>query len=136
VGGVIYVVADRANTIQEFDETNNRQTWSFGPATDAGEEPASAVPRVLALHPARPNPFNARTSIHFDLPTGGPTRLAIFDVRGHLVRRLVAGTLPPGFHSVDWDGADSRGRTVASGVYLYRLEAEDRVLTRKLTVLK
>ena len=62
--------------------------------------------------------------------------LAIYDVAGRLVRSLVAGRVPAGYHATVWDGKDDRGHAVASGVYLYRLEAQGKVLTRKLMALR
>jgi hypothetical protein len=133
----VFAVVDRANTIPELNEANNRDLRQFGPVT-AIEEALSApvMPATLALHRAHPNPFNARTTVRFDLPRAGPTELAIYDATGRRIRSLVDETLPPGFHSVEWDATDQRGHRVASGVYFYRLLAEGEVLTRKLVLLK
>lgn len=92
---------------------------------DTASDVASVGPRVLALHANVPNPFNPATRIAIDLPSDGRTRLSIFDVRGRLVRSLVAGRLPAGRHEVGWNGTGENGQRVASGLYLYRLEFED-----------
>jgi hypothetical protein len=82
----------------------------------------NAVPTTLRLYPCRPNPFNPRTTIKYDLPAAGPVRLSVFDVAGRLVRTLVDESMPQGSHEAAWDGRDSTGREVGSGSYLARLE--------------
>jgi hypothetical protein len=79
----------------------------------------------------QPNPFNPRTTISYDLPAAAPVRLAVYDPRGRQVAVLVDGFVPAGSHSVNFDASD-----LASGVYVYRLQAGNDVLTRQLTVLK
>jgi len=79
------------------------------------------LPAAVSLGPCHPNPFNPRTTIAFALPTGGPVRLAVHDMRGRLVATLHEGFLPAGRHEVVWDGRDLRGRAAAAGAYLVRL---------------
>jgi PKD repeat protein len=99
-----------------------------------------ASPKVASLtrlYGAAPNPFNPRTTIAFDLASGGRTRLAIYDLAGRLVRVLVDQPLGPGPHEFVWDGTDHGGRRVASGVYLYALRPEGtEPLVRKMTLVK
>ncbi len=85
-------------------------------------EEESATPLALELGNNYPNPFNPATTIPYVLPRAGQAQLVIFDGRGALVRTLVDRQLPGGFHQSPWDGFDSQGRAVASGVYFYRLE--------------
>ena len=80
------------------------------------------VPVAFELTGNRPNPFNPRTTISFAVPVAGQVSLRVMDVRGQLVRTLIDESIAAGRHARIWDGADSRGRPVASGVYLYRLE--------------
>ncbi len=82
------------------------------------------IPAAFALAPNRPNPFNPRTTISFALPQAGHANLRILDLRGRLVRTLVTEDLPAGRHARIWDGTDTSGRPVASGVYLYRLDVD------------
>ncbi|MEJ2721583.1 MAG: FlgD immunoglobulin-like domain containing protein [bacterium] len=65
-----------------------------------------------------------------------PLRLTIFDSCGRKIVDLVDATLPPGLHTVEWNGEDSEGRPVASGVYFCRLSAGDRKTVIKLTLTK
>ncbi len=102
-----------------------------GVTDDPGQTPA---PAILAQN--WPNPFNPRTSISFELLQAGPARLDIFDLRGRAVKTLLDKELGTGTHSLDWDGTDSRGAPVASGVYFYRLSAGGASSSRKMLLLK
>jgi agmatine/peptidylarginine deiminase len=70
-----------------------------------------------------PNPFRDRTRFRFELRFPERVELAVYDVRGRLVRRLVDGERPAGMTEIDWDGRDDSGRRVAAGVYWFRLRA-------------
>lgn len=91
---------------------------------------------VLRLHPNRPNPFNPRTTLRYDLPGAGPVRLAIYDVSGRLVRILVEGERSAGSHEAIWDGRDAGNRAAPSGSYLARLEAGGKVERVRLTLVR
>ena len=97
---------------------------------------AGTSPEGLSLEQSAPNPMNPRTTIRFGLPRSGRVTLRIFDIRGRLVRTLIADDLMQGPHMVEWDGRTARGLLVATGVYHYRLEALGQKLTRRLIVLK
>lgn len=94
------------------------------------------APEVTALAGASPNPFNPRTTIAFDLAATGRARLAVYDLRGTLVRALLDADLAAGRHEVIWDGRDSFGRLAPSGSYVARLAAGGVEQARKLTLLK
>ena len=81
------------------------------------------VPLVSSLVQNHPNPFNAETTICFDLPKAGATRLSIYNSVAQKIRVLVDGEYAMGRHMAVWDGRDDAGRDAASGVYLCRLEA-------------
>lgn len=99
--------------------------------TDAGETPAASF-----LAQNFPNPFNPTTTIRYGLAGRSRVRLQVFDVSGRLVRTLVDGDRGAGSHAETWNGEDGGGRQVSSGVYFYRLTAEDLVLTRKMVLLR
>ncbi len=88
------------------------------------------------LSPASPNPFNPTTSIAYSLDRESDVRIAVYDVAGRRVTTLVSGTVAAGEHRVSWDGRDARGNNVASGVYLYVLEAGDVVEARRMVLVK
>lgn len=82
------------------------------------------LPATFALYYAWPNPFNASTTIQFDLPTPSRVELRVYNALGQHTRDLTPGRrLAAGRHIVRWDGRDDDGRHVASGVFFYRLSA-------------
>jgi hypothetical protein len=105
-------------------------------ATGVGDPGAPPLEARLAQN--YPNPFNPSTTIAFELPAGRSHRvtLTIYDVRGARVRTLVAGSLPGGRHTAQWDGRNQAGSPAGSGVYFYRLTAAGRAETRKMVLLK
>jgi hypothetical protein len=99
-------------------------------------EPGESLPTEFALHENYPNPFNPGTTISYALPKAANVRLAIFNLRGQLVRTLVDEELPAGLHKVQWDGRSDAGAPLASGVYVYRMQAGSFVQTRKMILMK
>ncbi len=83
-----------------------------------------------------PNPFNANTTIVFDLNRATSVTLDIHDITGRLIRRLVNQKLTIGEHRVSWDGRDDFGRMSASGTFIVMLTIEHSVLVRKLVLLR
>ena len=85
-----------------------------------------------------PNPFNPTTTIRFTVPAGPnrPYNLRVYDVAGRLVRELASGEIPAGIHQVPWDGRNTAGTSVGSGIYLYRLEVGQDRLTGKMVLVK
>ncbi len=94
------------------------------------------VPAKLALGKNHPNPFNPKTQIAFALSQSGPAKLTVYDVRGRAIITLADGVMNAGEYSVEWNGRDEAGRQLASGLYFYKLEAENQVLTEKMLMLK
>ncbi|MEW5702439.1 MAG: right-handed parallel beta-helix repeat-containing protein [Candidatus Zixiibacteriota bacterium] len=93
-------------------------------------------PRSITVSQNYPNPFNAVATIEFSLPTAHHVQIKVFNVLGQVVRDLIDRDYPPGTHQVTWDGTDTRGGHLASGLYLYRIAAGDMVETRKMVLLK
>ena len=106
------------------------------PIPTAVVEDERVTPVVFQLTQNFPNPFNAHTSISYQLSTPGPVALDLYNVSGQLVRRLVDAHEMAGVHQVTWDGTDDAGETVSSGVYFYRLQAEGRRQIRRLVLLR
>jgi len=78
-----------------------------------------------------PNPFNPVTKIIFDIPEHTKATLDVFNVLGQKVATLVDGELAPDRYEVEWDGAEA-----ATGIYFYRLTADEFVMTKKMLLLK
>ena len=85
---------------------------------------------------AYPNPFNPSTVIRFELPRAGKVRLDIYNVKGQLVTTLEDGYREAGVHEIPWNGKNSKGISVGSGMYFYRLEAGSMVTTKKMLLIK
>ena len=81
------------------------------------------LPTATRLSGIAPNPFTRHTTISFDLDVSAPASVRVFDIHGRLVRLLVEAKLPPGRHSVDWDGTTSGSGRVAPGVYFCQFTA-------------
>jgi len=93
-------------------------------------------PGQVTFSAVRPNPFRSSAIASFSLPREGKARLAVYDLRGALVRTLLDEKLPAGEHRAYWDGRDGLGRPMASGVYFYRLEALGVSRTQKGLLLR
>jgi hypothetical protein len=103
------------------------------PNLSGTEEVPSAV---TGLENPVPNPFNPRTSLAFSLERQGHARLAIYDVRGRVVKVLCDGEFPAGRQEFVWQGSNEQGQSASSGVYLARFISGDVVQTRRLTLVR
>ncbi len=106
------------------------------PGTAVVESQDVAVPDVFTLSQNYPNPFNPATTIRFDLPRSEEVELTVYNLTGQKVATLAHGLREAGTYTLRWDGRDDDGRELASGAYLYRLEAGDGIETRKLLLLR
>lgn len=94
------------------------------------------IPDNYALYDCYPNPFNPSTTIRYDLPQDTRVALVIYDVLGREVCQLVVGHETAGEKAVVWDGKDGYGRTVPSGIYVYRLQAGEFSQVKKALFVK
>lgn len=95
------------------------------------------LPIHFALNANRPNPFNSSTSISYEIPQSAQVKLAIYNLLGQEVVRLVDAKQPAGRYTVVWNGWNVQGMDVASGVYLYRMTTDiGYEQTRRMTLLK
>ncbi len=93
--------------------------------------PTLPTPGAFALHQNYPNPFNPTTTIVYDVPSAGPVAIRILDMHGQVVRTLKESQHAAGRHTIELDARD-----LASGVYVYRLEAGATVITRMMHLMK
>ena len=96
----------------------------------------AVVPDGFALEGNYPNPFNPTTTISYQLPRAAAVELAVFDLLGQRVKTLVDTKQGAGFYQVVWNGRDSAGHPVGSGVYLYRMRAPAFEATGKLVLAR
>ena len=127
--------AIQASKIKIIDaEGSGEYEQEVEPEGTATEE--SDLPEDFALFQNYPNPFNPITTIRFTLPANSPVTLKVFDITGREIQTIMSSTMVAGTHEVRWNGRNSAGLPVASGVYLYRLEAGKHVITRRMVLLK
>ncbi|MFQ5637234.1 MAG: S8 family serine peptidase [bacterium] len=103
------------------------------------ETESAALPTEYRLGQNFPNPFNPTTRLRYTLSAlhkNAKVKLEIFNALGQKVRRLVHEIQAAGNHSVEWDGTDDAGRTVATGIYFYRLQAGSFVEMKKMILLR
>jgi len=112
-------------------------TGSFVSTTTGVEEGQNVqIPDTYRLEKNYPNPFNPSTIIGFQLPVKEHVELRIYNRLGQEVRTLVNEQYTMGSHNVVWDGRDDRGRSVASGLYVYRLKAGGFVSTETMILVR
>ena len=101
-----------------------------------GDERSGLLPDKYHLGCNFPNPFNSQTVIEYQLPKDTRIRLEIFNIRGELIKVLKHELEPAGVYQIIWDGRDEYGKTVAGGLYVYRLNAGGFSKTEKMILLK
>lgn len=104
--------------------------------THVEKSPSPGLPERFILGQNYPNPFNPETNIPFKLPRKSQVKLVIIDTRGQIIKTLVNKTMEAGEYQILWDSKDDTGKSVASGVYLYRLTAGSFTMVKKMVVLR
>ncbi|MFC1629523.1 FlgD immunoglobulin-like domain containing protein, partial [Gemmatimonadota bacterium] len=128
------VTAEHSFTIAY--DLRDRSTGILAAGRYEAEVASTRLPGEFALLQNYPNPFNGQTTIRFQLPSRQKVSLHIFNVRGQLVRTLLDEEMEGGYHKVAWDGRTESGRTAASGIYIYLIQAGRDKQSRKLTIIK
>ncbi|MBN4080953.1 T9SS type A sorting domain-containing protein [Caldithrix abyssi] len=106
-------------------------TWNLnaGPTLSIGEN--MIVPGQTHLQPNYPNPFNPSTKISYTLPIAMPVKISVIDMNGRLVKVLVDGLEPQGYHTITW-----KAKSLSSGIYFFKLETQEGVKIQKGILLK
>jgi len=94
------------------------------------------IPSSLHLDNAYPNPFNPTTQIKFSIPNATHVTLRILNTRGQLVNTLLDETMQRGWHTVTWNAKNNDGQDVASGIYLYLIEADGKRIIKRMTLMR
>ena len=94
------------------------------------------LPSSFRVSAPYPNPFNPSVTLEYEIPADYLVKLVIYDILGREVSVLQNGILDAGAHRVLWNGKNSNGEIVSSGVYLYRFEADNYVFNGKVLFLK
>jgi len=118
----------------ESVDFNNSQF--YGPVTVTIEGNVLPVlPEITTLNNAYPNPFRAKnsTKIEVGIKAGETGTFTIYNIRGEVVKSI---KLTQGYHTINWDGKDSKGKTCGSGIYFYRLNTPSLNKTKKMVIIK
>lgn len=94
------------------------------------------LPLSLTVAGNAPNPFQHRTTLHFEISIAAPVTITVYNILGQRIATLVDRELPAGSHAIDWDGRTRHGQGLSSGIYLYRIQAGDRTQTGRITMVR
>jgi hypothetical protein len=119
-----YIVADAIKLI------------SYDPATDVSGNDYTQAPAEFNLFQNYPNPFNPVTQIRYTIPQLTNIQLKIYNILGQEVKTLMSSEQPAGAYRIEWDGTNSFGSRVASGIYVYKIVAGKFVQSKKMMYLK
>jgi hypothetical protein len=121
-----------------FKHDPGRTGWYGAPSISQSstKSVSTDIPKILFLSQNSPNPFRNSTTITLGIPEKTRVEVLIYDVAGRLVRKIYSGSLKPGYHRFIWDGRDSKGRKLPSGVYFYSLKTSRKRITKKALFLR
>lgn len=105
-------------------------------AIDATSNHDPFMPAPIVILQNYPNPFNPGTTIQFSLPKTGQAGISIYNTKGQVIKEVTHQSYPAGENSWFWDGKDSKGKDVPSGVYLLKVKTDDSQAVKKLTLVK
>lgn len=94
------------------------------------------LPETFRLSQNYPNPFNPITVIEYSLPEQSHVKIEVFNILGQKVKKLIDEPSSAGYYRIEWDGTDSDGKQVSTGIYFYRMQAGDSIKTKKMMILK
>ena len=154
VGALAGAGVDVNDSDHDFDGTNGRLVFQVGnnciprnqyvavqsnwvnTGTAGVNSDESLIPKEFALYDNYPNPFNPTTQIAVDLPEAATTEITVWNIMGQRVATLYSGDLNAGHHTLNFNGRDSNGKQLTSGMYLYRVAAGKYNATKKMTLMK
>jgi hypothetical protein len=131
--GGIYTYNVVCNYLQGSSIATSNVEYQYSVGADDETAGIAIVTRLMNNYP---NPFNPETTFSFSLKERSPTRLSIYNLKGQLVKTLIDKEMPSGTHKIVWNGRDASNRSVASGIYLYRLESKNFSQTKRAILMK
>ncbi|MCP4704016.1 MAG: HYR domain-containing protein [candidate division Zixibacteria bacterium] len=129
------LVIDGVRTDERFSRINDSHRMEISDVTSA-KSGDRLLPDQFGLAQNYPNPFNPSTSISFAIPTATTVTLEIFNILGEKVATPFSGMATAGVNQIIWDGKNESGSSVASGIYFYRMTANDFEKTCKMVLMK
>ena len=94
------------------------------------------IPEYYVLHKAYPNPFNPLTTINYDLPKDSFVRIDVYDLMGRQIKTLVNEKIVAGYRSIHWNATNNLSQPVSAGLYIYTIQAEEFMKTKKMVLIK
>jgi len=131
------MVIQKQNETLTFDTAEIQEITFDITSVDEYEEIFNKIP--IKLMQNYPNPFNVKsnqTAIEFSLKQQGKTEVSIYNIKGQRVKTLVNESLNSGDHKLIWDGNNSAGKEVCSGIYFYKIEQDGKTQTKKMIVIR
>jgi hypothetical protein len=132
--GVVYFALKAWDEADNPSSISNLALLTITDVDDSDDSPL--LPRSTGLISLWPNPFNAEAQVEYELANSASVELSVYNILGRRVACLVDGPMPAGTHRATWSGTDSDNAPVASGVYFFRLVADEATDTRKIVLLK
>jgi len=132
---VLAFVSHHNDDVQRRTVLNSIEAKLFTPVVSV-ESSDAGLPRKFALYENYPNPFNPSTTIKYDLAKAAKVTLKVYNMLGQEIATLVNGSQEAGRYDVNWNGKNNLGESVGSGVYVFRIEAGDRVVSKKMLLIK
>jgi hypothetical protein len=126
-GKVSNILAETGHT--SFNQLNNSRIQFFARVNKTSSN--NLVPNDFVLEQNFPNPFNPSTTIKFGIPKETKVNLSVFNILGEKVRELKDELMKPGYYDIEFDAS-----ALASGIYLYRIQAGEFVQSRKMVLMK
>ena len=127
------LVSDTTVTVSSSDTFT--VFFDFADALLAIDEFAG-IPGKFALRQNYPNPFNPVTTIAYDVPEMASVRIDIYNILGQQVCTLINRSHEPGYYRIQWDGTNDYGQVLASGMYIYSIQASGFTSVKKLVLMK
>lgn len=125
---------DTGNRELSVIDLSNKQDHYYVSFKSFNDETSSIPERLTASN--YPNPFNPNTTISYSLPVDGKIEISIYNMKGQFVIQLVSGSQTEGHYEVVWNGNDNAGKRVSSGIYYYQIKACDKIINKKMIMLK
>ena len=126
-----FIAHDGTNGVFGYSDS---LTMRFDVSLDIDER--AILPNSFSVKQNYPNPFNPSTTIEFTLPEKSYVTVGIYNTLGQSIATILHETLSAGSHVTTWNGKDEHKKTVASGVYIYKVQTKNNALSKKMLLLK
>jgi len=134
-GDFIFIDITGSTHTPEVLWSEGGRCWPVQPGT-AADDGTPGVPFTYGLGQNYPNPFNPVTTISYSLARKGRVKLVVYNVLGQNVKTLVDGEQEANNYEIVWNSDDNNGAAVASGIYFYKLVADEYVETKKMLLMR